>query len=202
MEHVVHDLINPHQYFNIEDDETQVVVLRIPQICLIYTNQYKEESLPILNNELKPIDFIEDYIAGNKEIIECFLKSNTLEYTTIKHLIIYKCENVSKSFNYAHGEMVLAKPDDLEVLIRFNTSFNKEYSGEEETYEEAKDFVFRGLDEGNLFVWKNKNHICSIAQVIFREGNDYPEIGHVFTDPQQRKRGFAPSLVHDLQTTL
>jgi predicted GNAT family acetyltransferase len=199
---VIQGNINPYQYFTIEDGDTQIVVLRIPQICLIYSNQDKEELIPVLSQELKFQEFLRFTFAGNKQIIESLLKYHKSEYTIQKHLIIYKCEKVSEDYKYAPGEMQIANVDDLDTLIKFNMSFNKEYNGEQESYVEAKAFIISSLKDETLFIWKNKNHLCSIAQVIFREGNDYPEIGQVFTEPKLRKRGFAPSLVHKLTNYL
>ena len=192
----------PYEFFNIKNGNTQIVILRIPQICLIYSNQYEAELIPILSKEIKFHEFLRYNFAGNKQIIESLLKYNESEYSIQKHLIIYRCDKVSPDFNYAPGEMKLASIDESDILISFNRSFKKEYNGEEESYEEASDFIISSLEKKNLFVWKNRNQLCSVAQVIFKEENDYPEIGHVFTEPNLRKRGFAPSLVHKLTNYL
>ena len=191
-----------HKSFNIISENTHLAVLLITDMCLIYANQIAEELIPILSKELEFHRFLRYTFAGNKQTIESLLNYNNAEYSIQKHLIIYKCHKTCSSFKCSNGNMQLASIDELDTLIRFNISFKKEYNAEELSYEGARNFILSGIENKNLYIWKSQNQLCAIAQVINKEENDYPEIGHIYSESKLRNNGFASSLVHRLTNSL
>ena len=191
-----------YECFNIISNNAHVAVLLITDMCLIYSNQIDEELIPILSKEVGFHRFLRYIFAGNKQTIESLLNYNNAEYSIQKHLIFYSCSKTSSSFKYANGKMELAGINALDTLIKFNIFFRKEYNAEEVSYEEAKNFILSGIQNKNLYVWKVQSQLCALAQVIIKEENDFPEIGHVYTESKLRNNGFAPSLVHRLTNSL
>ena len=203
MNEVLDGKTEAYNFFNIEDTrKTHLIVLIIPDLCLIYANQYYSDLIPFLSKEIEFHRFLRFTFAGTKSIIENLLEFNNARYSIKKHLIIYKCDKVSINFKYSSGNLKLASINDLDSLIRFHISFIREYYKDEKDFESAKDYIIRGIENKNLYTWQFQNQLCSVAQVISREKNDYPEISHVYTEPRLRKQGFAPSLVHSLTDIL
>lgn len=191
-----------YKFFNIENEDAQLIVLMVTDICLIYSNKFYREFIPILSRELEFHKFIRYTFAGTKQEIEELLIYNNSLFSVQKHLIIYRCDKALPTFNCSSGEMQAACHTDLKTLIRFHTSFISEYNGENEQEEKAENFVLNGINGENMFIWRDQDKLCSVAQVIFREENDYPEIGHVYTDPTARRKGYAPSLIFTLTNKL
>ena len=115
------------------------------------------------------------------------------------------CDKV-KSVKQTDGNMILCtNKEDQELLslfIKFVEFANKTLkSNKEDTLEKLTEEMGRQIEQKRLFCWKNKEgKIVCIAN--FQVLGDTARIGHVFTLEEERGKGYAANLIHDLTERL
>ena len=114
--------------------------------------------------------------------------------------------NKLKSVKQTDGNMeICTKKDDenlLNLFIQFTEFMNKTLkSNKKATLEELQEEMNSQIEQERLFCWKNKNgKIVCIAN--FQILGDTARIGHVFTLVEERGKGYAANLIHDLTERL
>ncbi len=96
------------------------------------------------------------------------------------------------------GYMDIATVDDKEILSKFIYNESREISDVKElSIEEATKTFLQRLENGNYYVWKNKdNNIVSQAFYKVIEGN--AKVSGVYTPVEERKKGYAANLIYNL----
>lgn len=100
----------------------------------------------------------------------------------------------------AGGLVRSALPRDLKTLKHWSQASAQE-SGIDESPSEAADIIEKYLEHKQLFVWENDGGIKAMAAT----GGFTPRsvrISQVYTDPNERGRGYAATLVHRLSHRL
>jgi hypothetical protein len=186
-----------YKFFNVVGDNCFAAVLLIENECLIYADNINDEVVNKLSEGLEFHLFKRYMFFGTKQIIDALFLKHKVEYNEQKHRIIYECKKVTQDFVYAKGQMSMGDGSRLLELSAFNVQFSKEYYGTEQDFEKATHIIASGITKDNLYQWNDGQNICAIAQAIHEE-YDFPVIGHVFTNPLFRNKGFAASIVHRL----
>ena len=115
------------------------------------------------------------------------------------------CNNL-KNVKQTDGNMVICTKEDdeklLNLFIQFTEFMNKTTNNNSKsTIEELKEEMDSQIEQKRLFCWKNKEEkIVCIAN--FQVLGDTARIGHVFTLEEERGKGYAANLVHDLTERL
>ncbi len=163
--------------------------------------QILEEIKEVMSKYLTDLAY--DQFTCKKEyydfLTQCdYEKLNREDYFELGFLF---CDKV-KSVKPADGNMVLCtNKEDQELLslfIKFVEFANKTLkSNKEDTLEELTEEMGRQIDQKRLFCWKNKDgKIVCIANYLELGGT--ARIGHVFTLEEERGKGYAANLIHDL----
>ena len=114
--------------------------------------------------------------------------------------------NKLKSVKQTDGNMeICTKKDDenlLNLFIQFTEFMNKTLkSNKKATLEELQEEMNSQIEQERLFCWKNKKgKIICIAN--FQVLGETARIGHVFTLVEERGKGYAANLIHDLTERL
>ena len=114
--------------------------------------------------------------------------------------------NKVKSVKQTDGNMIIATKKDgenlLNLFIQFTEFMNKTLkSTKKATLEELTEEMNSQIEQKRLFCWKNKEgKIVCIAN--FQVLGDIARIGHVFTLEEERGKGYAANLIHDLTERL
>ena len=191
-----------YNFFNIIDNKgNHLVLLLVKDFCLVYGNDFDEEMILKLSQEMEFDKFKRYEFAGNKHVIDALFKLNSAEYKMQKHRIIYKCEETIQNFIYSPGSMEMGDLNKLDELATLSVGFSEAYYGRKASFKQMREVMFKGIRDKNVYQWKYKNNICSIAQVIY-DDYDFPVIGHFYTNPIFRKQGFGGSLIHSLTNVL
>jgi RimJ/RimL family protein N-acetyltransferase len=187
-----------YKFFNVIGDDCFVVVLLVEGECLIYADNATDEVVDKLSEGLEFHIFKRYQFFGTKQIIDALFHKHKVEYDEQKHRIIYQCKDVSSDFTYSPGQMSMADPLRITELTSFNVGFAKDYYGDTQEFSKAVQIIASGIEKDNLYQWKLGNQICAIAQAIHGDEYDFPVIGHVYTNPDHRNKGYAASIVHRL----
>ena len=114
--------------------------------------------------------------------------------------------NKLKSVKQTDGNMATCtKKDDknlLNLFCQFTEFMNKTLKNNKKVnMEELKEEMDSQIDQQRLFCWKNKEgKIVCIANFQVLDGT--ARIGHVFTLEEERGKGYATNLIHDLTEKL
>lgn len=186
-----------YKFFNVTDDNCFVAVLLIDNECLIYADNVNDEVVERLSEGLEFHLFKRYLFFGTKQIIDALFQKHQVDYDEQKHRKIYECKKVSSDFKYSPGKMSMADEQRLLELASFNVAFTKDYYGDTQDLDKAIRLIASGISNDNLYQWNFENNICAMAQAIHGD-YDFPVIGHVFTKPSFRGKGYAASIVHCL----
>lgn len=186
-----------YKFFNVTDDDCFVSVLLIDSECLVYANNTNDEVVEKLSEGLEFHLFKRYQFFGTKQIIDSLFQKHQVDYDEQKHRKIYECKRVAEDFEYSPGKMSMADEQRLFELASFNIAFTKEYYGDIQDLDKAIQLIVSGISNDNLYQWNLDNNICAMAQAIHGD-YDFPVIGHVFTNPNFRGKGYAASIVHRL----
>jgi predicted GNAT family acetyltransferase len=186
-----------YKFFNITGDNCFVAVLLIDNECLIYADNINDDVVDKLSEGLEFHLFKRYQFFGTKQIIDALFQKHKVEYDEQKYRIIYECKSILPDFEYSPGKMRMADEERLFELAAFNVAFTKEYYGDTQDLEKAIQLIASGITNDNLYQWDFENNICAMAQAIHGD-YDFPVIGHVFTNPNFRGKGYAASIVHRL----
>ena len=198
IDRIIQHKVGMFEFFNITNDSGHHLVwLKTVDDCLLFANAFDDEIVSLLTQEVEFKKFKRYAFAGTKPLIDALFKQNQATYTMSKHRIIYKCGEVSKLFKYSSGQLQMGDLSRLDELAKFSVSFAKDFDGKEEEFDHMKQIVFDGIMNKNFYQWNHGNNICAIAQSMYGE-YDFPVIGHVYTNPDFRKQGYAASIVHSL----
>ena len=186
-----------YKFFNVTDNDCFVSVLLIDNECLIYANNTNDEVVEKVSEGLEFHLFKRYQFFGTKQIIDSLFQKYQVDYDEQKHRKIYECKIVTPDFEYSPGKMSMADEQRIFELASFNVAFTKEYYGDTQDLDKAIQLIAGGISNDNLYQWNLDNNICAMAQAIHGD-YDFPVIGHVFTNPNFRGKGYAASIVHRL----
>ncbi len=186
-----------NKLFNITNGSNRIIVLWCEGICLIYDDQYDETLIPLLSKELGFEKFNRYQFAGSKRTIDKLFELNNASYEMDKHRVTYKCSAVSDPFIQAPGKMQMGDIARLDELAELSRGFAKDYYGENKSYAQATGLIVSGIEEDSIYQWVDNGVVCAMAQSMYGE-HDFPVIGHFYTHPSHRNKGYGTSLVHGL----
>jgi hypothetical protein len=105
---------------------------------------------------------------------------------------IYKLDEVN-DIQYSNGYMRLATHDDLEIVLEWNEDFVVS-EGISANYERMKKKRQQDIDDETLFLWIDNETPVTMTNLSNRT-SDGAHIGLVYTPEDQRRKGYATSLV-------
>ena len=119
-------------------------------------------------------------------------------YFEMGYLVCSKTVKPKKTDGYIDK----ATEQDRDILISFICKESEEISDIKDlNYEEAtKDFEKR-LNDGNYYVWKNKNDVI-VASAFYRLIDGNAKVAGVYTKKSERSKGYAANLIYELTNKL
>ncbi len=129
-------------------------------------------------------------------------KLNKEDYFELGFLTCNEVKNVKQT----DGKMEICSKEDeqnlLNLFLQFTEFMNKTLkSNKKVSLEDIKEEMDGQIEQKRLFCWKNKEgKIVCIAN--FQVLGDTARIGHVFTLEEERGKGYAANLIHDLTQRL
>ena len=85
----------------------------------------------------------------------------------------------------------------IEELTTLSEGFANEYYEDIKEPENMRQKIISGIMNDSIYQWVDSGRVCSMAQPL-NEDYDFPVIGHFYTHPAVRNRGYGTSIVHAL----
>jgi len=185
-------------FFNINKNRQMIIVLLIRDFCLIYGDLDDDEAIELLAKELNFEKFNRYSFAGTRNIVHKLLDYTKSEYSEVKHLSIYKCNNVN-SIDYDITKIELFKLNDLQYLYLLMKDFHIEfYEGYSEDILPNIEDLKQSINEGTYFKYVEDNVIKAFGNLKYDYG--FPELSLVFTKKEYRGNNIGTYLSHFLTT--
>ncbi len=191
-----------HNFFNIKGDNNEhLTVLHSTDACLIYADGYTVEMISLLHKELNFAKFNKYHFAGSKNVIKELFAFGNRTYKTVKDRNFYTCRQLDNNFICSAGKMTIGDLSKLDELTDLSVQFTESYEKKKGISSEQQAIVRAGIINNIFFQWTQNNCICSVIQAIENQ-HDFPVIGHFFTNPGLRGKGYGGSLVYSLTNLL
>lgn len=96
--------------------------------------------------------------------------------------------------NFSPVRMRLARPEDTELLVKWQVEFQREALPDEAMSEEAiRTLIAEGIESKTRYLWENGEAVSMV--LLLRHVLDARWISGVYTPPAHRRRGYATSCV-------
>lgn len=158
------------------------------------------ESRLILNQNLQ----LNAYEGYARRILDGVAKKTGLGYRVSAPMIAYACNHAISRYKIS-GQIVMPKEEHKEIMARFITEFITEITCDAEktaiSENKANGFVNAMVNSNELFLWEDGGKIVSMARIAHKT-REYARINTVFTEREQRRKGYAGMLVGKMSEKL
>jgi uncharacterized protein len=164
------------------------------EICAII------ESRVVLNQNLQ-LNAYEGYARG---ILDRVSNKTGIGYYVSAPMIAYACNQAISRYKIS-GQIVTPEEKHKEIMAKFITQFIAEitYDAEKTAINEnkANGFANAMVNSNKLFLWEDGGKIVSMAMIAHRT-REYARINTVFTEREQRGKGYAGMLLGKMSRKL
>ncbi len=157
----------------------------------------EKEDLKFLAEHYKQLGSRISGVLGETFYAESFASYYNKKVLSEKKLLAHQLSKINK-ITLSDGKFELAIEKDRDVLSEYLFQFQEELGSlpkrsRDDLYQLSKTWI----DKENLFVWKEKEEIMSMAAIV-RRCTNLMMIGYVYTPEYNRGKGYASSCVEKL----
>ena len=201
--------VKVHCIFTMTDGDDLVIGVQGGPCVLLYSLGWNDALLSEIQKQVRLDRMPENLLlSGTHDLIDQLLAQSERDHELISTRNVYECRTVSSPASNAPGQGAKADVHDIEAISRLSWSFQREEFGDR--FEHGLDYmrthvVIPGIINGNIAKWTDRGQIVSIAQVMFsdeEEAEGKPEIGHFYTVPDHRGRGYGSALIRQVTRSL
>lgn len=186
----------------VEDDAAiHIAALMTPpyKLQLCASNSFSTQSIETLVHGLVVNEWVVPAVIAEKHLAESFVREwkTTLQECQSREGMkqcIHELRNV-RALEYAPGEFRQAEPQDIDTAISWARAFHIDCFGSTEPDRSTR-FVEQKVCDGELFFWVDPLPVSMAART--RPTPNGESIGLVYTPPENRRRGYATSVVASL----
>ena len=197
-------------YENVSEIPDNVIVLTVfdemePRLTffkntskgILAGNNADKEDCELLIEYLQNQGVLLEGLVGDEKYTDIFMSLYPLEISSMKKLISHELSNVNE-VPLSNGLARLANESEIDILAQWFFLFQEEENlFPQKTAEGFIQHVQNLVNKSMLYVWEINNEIVSMATIV-RETPNFQIVGAVYTPVNQRKNGYASSLVHFL----
>jgi predicted GNAT family acetyltransferase len=160
-------------------------------------NNADKEDCELLIEYLQNQGILLEGLVGDEKYANLFMSLYPLKISSMKKLISHELSNVNE-VPLSNGLARLANESEIDILAQWFFLFQEEENlFPQKTAEGFIQHVQNLVNKSMLYVWEINNEIVSMATIV-RETPNFQIVGAVYTPVNQRKNGYATSLVHFL----
>jgi predicted GNAT family acetyltransferase len=197
-------------YENVSEIPDNVIVLTVfdelePRLTffkntskgILAGNNADKEDCELLIEYLQNQGVLLEGLVGDEKYADVFMNLYPQEINSIKKLISHELSIVNQ-VPLSNGLARLANESEIALLAHWFFLFQEEEKlFPQKTAEGFIQHVQNLINKSLIYVWEINNEIVSMATIV-RETPNFQIVGAVYTPVNQRKKGYASSLVHFL----
>ena len=197
-------------YENVSEIPDNVIVLTVfdelePRLTffkntskgILAGNNADKEDCELLIEYLQNQGVLLEGLVGDEKYADVFMNLYPQEINSIKKLISHELSIVNQ-VPLSNGLARLANESEIALLAHWFFLFQEEEKlFPQKTAEGFIQHVQNLINKSLIYVWEINKEIVSMATIV-RETPNFQIVGAVYTPVNQRKKGYASSLVHFL----
>jgi GNAT superfamily N-acetyltransferase len=184
--------------FSFEDGGSLAIGLQAGPFLTLYSTKWNEDVLSLIEQTVPFGKMGSDiFFSGTFELITELLDRSGKEYKEISARNVYECRRLATKIKISQGKCGRADISNVDRIADLSFEFQKDEYGDRNPHDREymlTHVVEPGIMNGSIVNWIVNNEVVSIAQVMIDEENK-PIIGHFFTDPAYRGKGYGTSLI-------
>ncbi len=205
---LLHRIIEGGELVALKTEDANAIALQNPGHAMwLWINETLEKSridkiIGSLCNQLRDnkLCAISAQPEFAKKFAEQYSKKTEISYKVSLGMESYQCPKVLKPEN-VQGKLIQAKLEHIDIVADFCAGFLFWCFGVTVTKESQIPNAKIMIKSDNLFLWEVDNKICAMVNIAHRSVR-YARINNVYTQPEQRKNGYASAMVAELSSIL
>lgn len=193
------------QAYNITDDDGgNVIAVWGDSVYYLYALKWSDAIIDGLLNKIEIAKYTKRFtFCGTAELVLRLFEKSGVEKEIYKERIIYSCDNLMPLVRSCNGEACFSGSLDLDVIGEMYYQYGLEEWGEREgrDRDHARTIALQGIQNETTCHWEVDGKIKTIASIL-GDDSEMPIIGSLFTNIEDRGRGYAKCLVHEIASQL
>lgn len=190
-----------YQFYNITDnDGGNAIAVWGDSVYYLYALKWSDAIIDGLLNKIDISKYTKrfSFCGTNQLVINLFDKSG-VAYQIFKERLLYECKSVAPLSKQCSGDALFSTTDDLDIVAEMTYRYGVEEWGEREGRDlnHARQLSYQSILQETSCHWESNNKITTIASLLDYE-TELPIIGSLYTNPDDRGKGYAKCLVHEI----
>lgn len=131
-----------------------------------------------------------------KGVLQKIANKRAINYEAQVPMVIYRCNQITNS-KKASGRSILSNESHREILEKFITGMVYDLAKRPMEEGEAEGFAEGVTGSENFYLWEDDRNVVSMAMIAHRT-SEFARINTVYTDAEQRGKGYAGMLVGEV----
>jgi GNAT superfamily N-acetyltransferase len=184
--------------FSFQEADCLAVGIQAGPYLALYATEWNEPLLSLIEQTM-PLQKMGGniFFSGTYDLISALLSRSGKEFKEISARNVYECKRLAPGIILSDGACIRADVSDMDRIADLSFGFQQDEYGDRAQHDREymlTHVVEPGIINGSIVKWEVDDEVVSIAQVMIDEENK-PIIGHFFTDPGYRGRGYGTSLI-------
>ncbi|GAB2690577.1 hypothetical protein GCM10027037_12050 [Mucilaginibacter koreensis] len=190
-----------YQAYNIVDDDGgNVIAVWGDSVYYLYALKWSDTILDGLLTKIDVAKYTKrfSFCGTDKLILELFGKSG-VAYEIFKQRVLFECKQVKPLTKPCNGAAFFSLTADLDTVAEMTYRYGVEEWGVREGRDlnHARQLSYQSILQETSCHWESAGKITTIASVLDSD-TELPIIGSLYTNPQDRGKGYAKCLVHEI----
>lgn len=194
-----------YQSYNIVDDEGgNVIIVWGDSVLYLYSLKWSDTIVDGLQSKIELSKFTKRVIfCGTNDLILALFRKSKLEFEIIKQRLLYECTSTVNLKWQCEGSAYFTEIEFLEEVAEMTYRYGIEEWGhrKDRDLNHARQMILTSLTNNTSCFWWSDGKIRTIASIIDSEAK-LPIIGSLYTNPEDRGKGYARCLVHEIAKQL
>lgn len=187
-------------YNIIDDDGGNVIAVWGDSVYYLYALKWSDAIIDGLLSKIDVAKYTKRFtFCGTGQLVLDLFNKSCVEYHVFKERLLYECKNVAPLNRQCNGSAYFSSTDDLETVAEMIYRYGIEEWGEREErgLNYARQLSYQSILQKTSCHWESNDKVRTIASVLDSD-TALPIIGSLYTNPEDRGKGYAKCLVHEI----
>lgn len=189
-----------YQAYNVTDDDGgNVIAVWGDSVYYLYALKWSDSIIDGLLSKIEIAKYTKRFsFAGTCQLILDLFDKSGIEYEIYKERVLYECGQILP-ISACKGSAFLSSFDDINTIAKMTYEYGVAEWGirEGRDLNHARLLSMQSVSQQTSYHWEMDGKIVTIASLIDPD-TELPIIGSLYTNPEDRGKGYAKCLVHKI----
>lgn len=194
-----------YQAYNvIDDDGGNVIAVWGDSVYYLYASKWSDSIIDGLLTKIEITKYTKRFsFSGTSQLIIDLFNKSGVEYEIYKERFLYECSQVIPLTRACNGSAYLSSSDDIDTIAEMTYQYGLAEWGEREGRDlnHAQLISLQSISQRTSCHWEANDKIVTIASILDSD-TELPIIGSLYTNPEDRGKGYAKCLVHEITSQI